>query len=72
MSTGKLTYYDGMQPPRQCGKRESCMVDDIEKSDDNKLEGGVSRKHLKAIVKVRKRWKIVMLDDDDNENGYAN
>ena len=45
------------------------MVDDAENRGGTKLEGGVPREHLKATVKVRKRRKIVVLDDDDTENG---
>ena len=48
------------------------MVDDAEKSDGNKVEGGMSREHLKAMVNVRKKSKKVVLDEDDNENRDAN
>ena len=62
-----------MQPPRECGKMESSMVDDAEESGANKVEGGVSGNHLKAAVEVRKRRKMVVLDDDDdNDNGDTN
>ena len=36
------------------------MVDDAEKSDGNKVEGGMSREHLKAMVNVRKKSKKVV------------
>ncbi|WOG99373.1 hypothetical protein DCAR_0518721 [Daucus carota subsp. sativus] len=61
-----------MQSPRKRGKRESSMIDDAEESGGNKLKGGVSREQLKVTVEAKKRRKIVMLEnEDDNENGDA-
>ena len=48
-----------MQTPRECGKRESSIVDDAEKSASKNPEGGVLDDHLKPIVKVKKKRKIV-------------
>ena len=46
------------------------MVDDAEESASKNPKGGVLDDHSKPIVNVKKRRKIVMLDDeDDNENG---
>ncbi|XP_017258158.2 replication factor A protein 1-like [Daucus carota subsp. sativus] len=63
----KLTCNDGMEPPRECGKRKASMIDDAEESGGNKVEGEV-----KPTVEVRKRRKMVVLDDDDDDDDAAN